>query len=163
MQPTTWSPPPPAPDGQSGCLHALLFAVACAWVVGVTSVAQSAAWFYDQFQIIQGLTTPGWFWVAAAAGQALLLGVPAGLLAALVHTPGYRAAYHTWAIAIGFGTLLSLARLCPITWAQPAAIVQIVLSLLATFAVSKLRIENVELRNSAVERRFSIFNSQFSI
>jgi hypothetical protein len=141
----------------------LLFTIACAWVVGVTVVAQSAAWFYDQFQLIQGLTTPGWFWVAAALGQALLLAVPIGLLAALVHVPHFRAAYRTWAIAIGFGTLLSLARLSPITWAQPAAIVQIVLSLLATFALAKLKIGNVELRNSAVERRFSMFNSQFSI
>ena len=42
MQPTSWSPPPPAPAGQSGCLHAVLFAIACAWMVGVTVVAQSA-------------------------------------------------------------------------------------------------------------------------
>jgi len=72
MQPNSWSPPPPA--GQSGCLHALLFAIACAWVVVVTIVAQSAAWFYDQFQLLQGVTTPGWFWVAAALHQALASG-----------------------------------------------------------------------------------------
>ena len=146
MQPTSWSNPPAAPAGQSGCLHALLFGLACAWVVGVTIVTQSAAWFYDQFQLLEGVTTPGWFWVAAAVGQALLLALPVALLAALVRAPRFRAAYHTWAIAIGFGTLLSLARLCPITWTQPAAVVQIVLSLLATFALTKLKIENVELR-----------------
>ena len=163
MQPTTWTSPPPAPRRQSGCLHAFLFALACAWVVSVTIVAQSAAWFYDQFQLIEGLPTPGWFWVAAALGQALLLAVPIGLLAALVHAPRFRAAYRTWAIAIGFGVLLSLARLCPITWTQPAAVVQIVLSLLASFALTKLRAENIESRNSAIEHRFSIFNFQFSI
>jgi subtilisin family serine protease len=163
MQPTSWSPPPPAPAGQSGCLHALLFTVACAWVLGVTIVVQSATWFYDQFQILEGVTTPGWFWVAAAFGQALLLALPVALLAALVHAPRFRAAYQTWAIAIGFATLLSLARLCPITWTQTAAVAQIVLSLLATFALTKLKIANGELRNSATERRFSIFNSQFSI
>ncbi|MEO7909670.1 MAG: S8 family serine peptidase [Roseiflexaceae bacterium] len=159
MQPTTWSPLPPAPAGQAGCLHAFLFALACAWVVGVTIIAQSAAWFYDQFQLIQGLTTPGWFWVATAVGQALLLGVPVGLLAALVHAPRFRATYRTWAIAIAFGTILSLARLCPITWTQPAAVVQIALSLLATLALTKLRIENGKLRIAP----FSILNSQFSI
>src|SRR5688572_26294890 len=122
MQPTSWSPPPAAPAGQSGCLHTLLFTVACAWVLVVTIVAQSVAWFYDQFQLLQGVPTPGWFWVAVAIGQALLLAVPVGLLAALAHPPRFRAAYRTWAIAIGFGTLLSLARLCPITWTQPAAV-----------------------------------------
>src|SRR4051812_26079423 len=157
MQPTSWSPAPPAPAGQSGCLHALLFAVACTWVVGVTIVAQSAAWFYDQFQLLQGVATPGWFWVAAAFGQALLLALPVGLLAALVRAPRFRAAYRTWAIAIAFATLLSLARLCPITWTQPAAVVQIALSLLATVALTKLKIENGE------KARFSIFNFQFSI
>src|SRR5829696_4569285 len=111
MQPTTWSPPPTAPAGESGCLHAVLFAFACAWVVSITIVAQSAAWFYDQFQLLEGVTTPGWFWVAAALGQALLLGLPVGLLVVLVRAPRFRAAYVTWAIAIGFATLLSLARL----------------------------------------------------
>jgi len=140
MQPTSWSPPPTTPAGQSGCLHAFLFALACAWVVTVTIVAQSAAWFYDQFQLLQGVTTPGWFWVAVALGQALLLALPVLPLAALVRAPRFRAAYRAWAIAIGFGVLLSLARLCPITWTQPAAVVQIMLTLLATFALAKLQI-----------------------
>jgi subtilisin family serine protease len=135
MQPTAWSPPPSAPANQSGCLNAFLFALACAWVVVVTIVAQSAAWFYDQFQLLQGVTTPGWFWVAVALGQALLIAPPAALLAALVRAPRFRAAYLAWAIAIGFGLLLSLARLCPITWTQPAALVQIVLSLISSFVV----------------------------
>jgi len=141
MQPTAWSSPS-APAGQSGCLHALLFALACAWVVGVTIVVQSVAWFYDQFQLLQGVTTPGWFWVAAAFGQALLLAPPVGLLAALVRAPRFRAAYITWAIAIGFATLLSLARLCPVTWTQPAAVVQIMLTLLATIVIRKINHTN---------------------
>src|SRR4051794_11184250 len=164
MQPTAWSPPPPAaPASQSGCLHALLFAIACAWVVSVTVVAQSATWFYDQYQLLQGVTTPGWFWIAAALGQALLLAAPVVLLAALVRAPRFRAAYITWAIAIGFATLLSLARLCPITWTQPAAVVQIVLSLLATFALTKLRNQAGTLSNDAAKPPLSILNSQFSI
>ena len=73
MQPTAWPASPPAPANQSGCLHALLFVVAGAWVVLVTIVVQSVAWFYDQFQQLQGLTTPGWFWIAVAVGQAARL------------------------------------------------------------------------------------------
>jgi subtilisin family serine protease len=135
----------------------LLFVVAGAWVTLVTIVVQSAAWFYDQFQQLQSLTTPGWFWVAIAAIQALLLGVPVGLLAALVRAPRFRAAYRTWAIAIGFGLLLSLARLCPVTWTQPAAMVQIVLSLLAAFAIWKLHIAYFKLP----KMQFTISNLQY--
>jgi subtilisin family serine protease len=163
MQPTSWSLPPAAPASQSGCLHAVLFAFACAWLVVVTIVAQSATWFYDQFQLLQGVVTPGWFWVAAAFGQALLLALPVALLLALVRAPRFRAAYTTWAIAIGFATLLSLARLCPITWTQPAAVAQIILSLLATFALTKLRNQAGTLSNDVAKPTFSIFNSQFLI
>ncbi len=159
MQSASWSPPPAAPAGQSGCLQAVVFALSCAWVIGVTIVAQSAAWFYDQFQLLQEVTTPGWFWVAAALGQALLLALPLALLLALVRAPRFRAAYRTWAIAIGFGTLLSLARLCPITWTQPAAVVQIILSLLATFALNKLQMADFKLQIAP----FSIYNLQFTI
>jgi subtilisin family serine protease len=163
MQSPAWSPPSAAPSGQSGCLNAFLFALGCAWVVSVTVIAQSAAWFYDQAQQLQSITTPGWFWVAAALGQALLLGLPVGLLAALVRAPRFRAAYITWAIAIGFATLLSLARLCPITWTQPAALVQIALSLLATLTVMKLRNQDEKVSDGAAKPTFSILNPQFSI
>src|SRR6185436_19006540 len=139
------------------CLHAVLFALACAWVVGVTVVTQSATWLYDQFQQLQGVTTPGWFWVVAAFGQALLLTLPVGLPAVLVRASRFRAAYRTWAIAIGFATLLSLARLCPITWTQPAAVVQIILSLLATFGLSKWRNQDQGESNGAIKPAFSIF------
>src|SRR5690349_25132415 len=110
MQPTTWSSAPPTPAGQSGCLHAILFAIAAAWVVGVTVVAQSASWFYDQLQQLRGLATPGWLWLALALGQALLVALPVLPLAALVRAPRFRAAYRAWAIALAYGVLLSLAR-----------------------------------------------------
>src|SRR5262249_34844669 len=75
------------------------------------------------------------------------------------HAPRFRAAYLTWAIAIGFATLLSLTRLCPVTWTQPAAVVQVTLSLLATFAIRKLHIANFKLQ----EAQFTIYNVQFTM
>jgi subtilisin family serine protease len=166
MQPAPWSAPP-APSSeitsQSGCLNAFLFAVAGVWVVGVTAIAQWVAWSYEQVQLIDGTPPGGWFWVLVAVVQALLLALPAVPLAFFIRAPRFRAAYRTWALAIGFGALLSLARLCPMTWTQPAAVVQIVLSLLATFVISKLRIENGELRNHAQSASFSMLNSQFSV
>ncbi|HEU5100039.1 MAG TPA: S8 family serine peptidase [Roseiflexaceae bacterium] len=161
MQPTSWSPPPPAPASQSGCLHALLFALACLWVATATIVVQSVAWFYDQFQLLQGVVTPGWLWVAVALGQALLLALPVLPLAMLVRAPRFRAAYRAWALAIGFGVLLSLARLCPITWTQPAAVVQIALSLLATSVLAKLKIDDQKLGNETSQ--FSMLAPALSI
>src|SRR5262245_15411684 len=139
MQPAAWTPPPPSDGGaQSGCLHAFLFAIAAVWVASVTIVAQGAAWFYDQYQSARyGTPAPGWFWLAVALGQALLLALPVLPLALAVRAPRFRAAYQAWGVAIGFGLLLSLARLCPTTWTQPAAVAQIILSLLATFALTK--------------------------
>jgi subtilisin family serine protease len=156
MQPPSWSPPPPSnPTSQSGCLHYALFAFAAAWAVVVTAVAQSAAWFYDQIQLIEGTPTTGWFWLVVALVQALLLGIVVVPAALLVRVPRFRAAYRTWALAIGFGLLLSLARFCPATWTQPAAMVQIVLSLLAAFAL---------VRQSAVgSQQSSVLSPQSSV
>jgi hypothetical protein len=134
----SFTAPSPA-SAPSGCLDYALFAVAAAWVLGVTIAIQLSAWTFDQVQLLQGVPLSGWFWVVVALVQGLLLLLPVALLAWLVRAPRFRAAYQTWALAIGFGALLSLARLSPITWTQPAALVQIVLSLLATGALLRLR------------------------
>jgi hypothetical protein len=161
MQPLAWNPRSPAAPEQSGCLNYVLLAIASAWVVAVTIIAQGAAWFYDQFQQLQGMPPAGWFWVAVALVQAILLALPVVPLALLVRAPRFRAAYQAWALAIGFGVLLSLARLCPVTWTQPAAVVQIVLGLAATFAVSKLRIEDPKTGDQ--QSQFSISHARFYI
>jgi len=153
---------PPVMQRQSGCLHNGLFAVAAAWAMATVVLVQGGAWFYDQFALIQGQSSSFWFWLVVALVQAVLLALPIVPLALLVPGPRMRAAYRTWALAIGFGALFSLPRLFPVTWTQPAAVAQIVLALLATFGLSKLRIENVELSSQTI-RDCSIFHSQFSI
>ncbi len=155
-------PPPPA-QTQPGCLSYLLFGIAAAWIAAVTLVMQYGAWFYSQIQLIDGVPVPGWFWVVIALVQALFTGAPALALAAFGGAPRLRAAARAWFWAVAFGLLLSLARLCPVTWTQPAAVVQIVLSLLATFFISKLSVEHRELRNDQSTKQFSILHSPFSI
>ena len=122
-------------NSADGCLHFLLFAAAAAWITGVTLVLQAGAWFYDQVSQAQGETVPWWFWLVLALGHALLAGGPAALLARLVRSPRFRAIYRVWLLAVGFSTVLSLARLFPVTWTQPAALAQIALACLAIAAL----------------------------
>jgi subtilisin family serine protease len=158
------SSPSTTSAAQPGCLHYLLFALAAAWIMAVVTLVQGAAWIYDQFAMLQGTDVSAWFWLLVAVGQALLLALPIVPLARLTVAPRLRAAYTTWMLAIGLGALFSLPRLFPVTWTQPAAIAQIILALLASLVLSKLRIENAELRKASIlPARFSIFNSQFSI
>jgi len=165
MASPTWTAPEPTSPApaQFDVLSFLLFSVAAIWIAVVVIVMQFGAWFYSQTQLIDGVPVPGWFWIVIAVVQALFTGAPALVLAAFGGTPGVRAAARTWFWAIAFGLLLSLARLCPVTWTQPAAVVQIVLSLLATLFLTKLRIENEELRTDQSTKQFSILNSQFVI
>jgi hypothetical protein len=165
MDSTNWAAPTPPPASQSepDILALLLLAIAAGWITVVTVVMQVGAWFYSQVQQIEGVNVPGWFWMVIALVQALLVGAPALALAAFARPPRLRAAARAWFWAIVFGLLLSLARLLPVTWTQPAAVAQIVLSLLATIVLWKLKIENGELKKDSSTTHFSIFNSQFSI
>ncbi len=157
--------PSAVPDSpaQAGCMDQILFAGAGLWVIGVTVLGHVIIWFNDQIQLIQGTPMPGWAWVLLSLGLGLMLALPVVPLALLARAPRLRAAYRTWALAIGYLALLGLARIFPVTWTQPAALAQIALSLLATGILLKLKIENAELRMSSANSSFSILNSQFSI
>jgi hypothetical protein len=137
MESTNWAAParPPAGQPEPDILALLLLALAAGWIAVVTIVLQVGAWLYDQAQLLDGVNVPGWFWIVIALVQALLAGAPALALAAFARPPHLRAAARAWCWATMFGLLLSLARLLPPTWTQPAAVVQIVLSLLAIFII----------------------------
>ncbi|HET9221619.1 MAG TPA: hypothetical protein VFO07_03910, partial [Roseiflexaceae bacterium] len=138
MQPASYPASTPTNPSRPGCLHYGLFALAGVWVMAVVTLAQGAAWIYDQFAMIQGQPASGLFWVLVAIGQALLLALPIVPLARLTVAPRLRAAYTTWALAIGLGALFSLPRLFPVTWTQPAALAQIVLALLASLGLRSI-------------------------
>jgi Subtilase family len=148
---------------QSGCLGIFLFTIAAIWAIAVVVLTQGVAWLYDQYLLLQGQPLPGWAWLLIALGQALLLALPVVPLTLLVRAPRYRAAYQTWALATALGALFGLPRLFPSSWTQPAALAQIILALLAAFALSKLKIEHEKLKKDASSSTFSILNSQFSI
>jgi hypothetical protein len=136
---TAAQPPAPASQAPGGCLDFVLFAIATAWVVGLTAAVQLGAWFYEQYQLAAaGIYLPAWYWPLIAVLQLLVVGGAVLLLALFVQAPRFRAIYRGWAWAIGLGALFSMARVCPITWTQPAALVQIGLGLLALVALRRL-------------------------
>jgi hypothetical protein len=66
------------------------------WAVAVTVGAQSIGWLIAQVLLATGLDQPAWAWPATGAVAALLVGVPAGLLAALPRSATVRAAGRAW-------------------------------------------------------------------
>ncbi|MEO3821766.1 S8 family serine peptidase [Plantactinospora sp. B24E8] len=85
------------------------------WTVGVTVVAQTVGWAVDQTLLVAGLDRPVWLWPAIGLANALLVGVPTGLLALLPRSPAVRATGRAWLLgAITLGVLLTL-RAIPTT------------------------------------------------
>ncbi|HEU4424377.1 MAG TPA: peptidase S8, partial [Pilimelia sp.] len=106
-------PPPPAPAGTGGGAGAIVAAVALGvWAVGLTVVVQGLGWLVDQILLASGFTTPPWLWPLAAVVNALLVAVPAALLAIVPRSPAVRSAGRAWllgAIALGgFGLLRAI-------------------------------------------------------
>src|SRR6266498_3496468 len=103
MEPPSW-PIPPAPSNQPnqpGCLAYILLFFAATWGLVITFLVKGGIWFYEQVMLIQGQPIPTWYWVLAALGQALLLGLPVAPLALATRAPRLRAAYRMWGLAIG--------------------------------------------------------------
>ncbi|MEE6259240.1 S8 family serine peptidase [Plantactinospora sonchi] len=109
-------PPYPPPVGATGAspwpvVAAVLVGV---WTVGVTVGAQALGWLGDQLVLVAGLDRPAWLWPAVGLGNALLVGVPAGLLAALPRSPAVRATGRAWLLGtVTLGVLLALRALPP--------------------------------------------------
>jgi len=98
------------------------------WVVGVTVGIQTAGWGAEQILLIAGLATSGWIWPAAALADALLVGVPAILLALLPRSPAVRATGRAWLLGIAALGVLGSVR------AVPAAQHELYLALLTVVA-----------------------------
>ncbi|WP_422772073.1 S8 family serine peptidase [Plantactinospora sp. WMMC1484] len=74
------------------------------WAVGATVGGQSIAWLVEQVLLVAGLDRQAWLWPTIALGNALLVGVPAALLAALPRSAAVRTAGRAWllgALALG--------------------------------------------------------------
>ncbi len=83
------------------------------WAVGVTVSGQSIGWLVDQILLLTGLSQPAWGWPVVAVINAVLVGVPAGLLAALPRAQAVRAAGRAWLLGAVVLGLLGLLRALP--------------------------------------------------
>jgi subtilisin family serine protease len=118
----------PGPS-RPGCLTYALFAGAAAWIILVTWGIHGVLWAIDQTLLIEGIPMPWFAWPVTSWMHGLALALPVVPLAIWTRAPRLQAAYRTWAIATGALFVLGLARAFPMTWNQPAALAQIVLSL----------------------------------
>src|SRR5206468_6445612 len=85
----------------------------------------------DQITVYENTPLPWFAWPPIEWVSAVILALPVVLLLLLVKWPHQRAVYRTWALAIAFYAWLGIARAFPATGSQPAAVVQIVLTLIA--------------------------------
>jgi hypothetical protein len=115
----------PARPSAGAVVAAVLVGV---WAVGVTLVLQAAGWLVDQLLVIYAGDLPWWAWPAISLTNAVLVAVPATLLAFVPRSTAVRAVGRAWlagATAVG---LLGAAR------AVPAAEAELQLALLALLA-----------------------------
>lgn len=78
----------------------------------VTAVAQGAGWLTDQVLLASGLPRPAAVWPLIGLGNALLVGLPAMLLALVPRSPAVRATGRAWLLGAfalgGFGLLRAI-------------------------------------------------------
>jgi subtilisin family serine protease len=69
------------------------------WIVATTTIVQVATWAVEQFLLVVGLAMPAWGWPLAVWANALVIGIPAILLARIAKRRALRAAGTSWALA----------------------------------------------------------------
>ncbi|GGJ91052.1 hypothetical protein GCM10010123_21130 [Pilimelia anulata] len=109
-QPPYLAPPPPPTGKAAGIVGIVLVGL---WSAAVAAGGQLTGWVVDQFRLATGGALPHWLWTAGALGTALLVGLPA-LLLAVAARPGWaRYTGRLWLAAAGLLAWLGPARLVP--------------------------------------------------
>ncbi|GAA3737989.1 S8 family serine peptidase [Plantactinospora mayteni] len=109
------APVRPVPGAGGGVWPVVAAALVGVWAVGATVGGQTVTWLVEQVLLVSGLDQQDWLWPVTGVVTALVVGAPAGLLAALPRSPAVRAAGRAWllgAIALG---VLGLLRAVPPT------------------------------------------------
>jgi subtilisin family serine protease len=132
----------PAPKSGVGAIVAAVFAGI--WAVGVTVAIQSVGWLAEQILLVAGLPTPGWIWLVAVGLNAILVGVPALLLARIPRSPAVRDTGRAWLLGSVALAVLGSVR------AIPAAQHELYLAVLtmAAMALAGLVSRGVQRRGS---------------
>jgi subtilisin family serine protease len=86
------------------------------WAIAVTVSTQAIGWLVEQVLLASGLSQPAWTWPVTGVINAVLVGVPAGLLAALPRSAAVRAAGRAWLIGAGTLGVFGLLRGIPLPY-----------------------------------------------
>lgn len=84
------------------------------WAVGVTLPLAAAGWLIDELLLVSGLDQPAWLWLVVAPLNAVLVGVPAALLAALPRSATVRVTGRVWLLGAGALGALGVLRAVPV-------------------------------------------------
>jgi hypothetical protein len=98
------------------------------WVVSI-AIARTLAAFFASAEPGPSTIRTG---VLLTLGEAVLIGLPIGLLAAIWRQPRYRAVFRAWGIALVFLILMLPAGLPPIKYSQLQSVLQILIALVYT-------------------------------
>lgn len=110
--PPGWGGPPAQPPSN---VWAVLATVAVGlWAVVVTLPLTAAGWLVDEMLLISGLAQPAWLWPAEALLNAVLVGVPAVLLAAVPRSQAVRATGRAWLLGAVTLGVLGMLRAIPV-------------------------------------------------
>lgn len=139
------------PPDTPGCFSYGALIVIGLWALAVVGVGQFGTWFAAQYQLASG-GEPAWYAAPiSTAVQALLVAVPAALFAALARAPYMRAIGWLWLLSSGALFAFGLIGALPYTWAQPANVAQMVMSLAllaVVWLVARLRGARLLLRGT---------------
>ncbi|WFE62574.1 S8 family serine peptidase [Micromonospora sp. WMMD714] len=135
------APPPPGhgfPPGTGrppGPWPVVAAALAGGWTVALAALLQVVGWSVEQLQVAAGWDRWGWLWPVLSLVTALLVGLPAVLLALLPRSAGVRAAGRGWLSAgLALIALGSLRALPPVHHELYLAVLAATAALLAALA-----------------------------
>lgn len=133
--PVDQTPPPGGADWAGRVFAAALLL----WIALLTLAVPAVTWSVEQIAMSGGVEPAGWMWSAVLLVQALLVLVPAAVLARFWPRPRYRAIFTLWALAALFQLSGALVQLpgpsdMPIVWLLQLGLALLFVLLLALLA-----------------------------
>ncbi|MFV9504001.1 MAG: S8 family serine peptidase [Oscillochloridaceae bacterium umkhey_bin13] len=127
-------------QARPGCGSYALLGLATLWMSAVIGLGAPIEWFAHEIVVaVLGLDWPPWASPAVALGQALLVLLAVGPLAALTKDRALRAIYRSWASAAGLLILFGLVRALPPGCSQAASLAYALLGTVLALLFSWMR------------------------
>jgi hypothetical protein len=101
-------------SGRRAVVEVVATCLVALWIVGVTVITQVGAWLIEQYLLATGRPEPAWAWPAAAWVSAVLVAVPAVVLAMVARRRSVRAAGRIWALSAVVAAIAGSVRAVPV-------------------------------------------------